>query len=366
MDNKAKKYERIKLIFSLTESILSFLLLASLIFSGAARWLSEISQLMVSNSYSQLLVFVFLLGLPFFILGAPFSWYSGFRLEHKYGLSNQTFGAWLWENTKALMVGLVLGLPLLLIFYALLRHQPQTWWFWLGTVLFFFSVIIGRIAAQVIFPLFYKFEPLDHPELLSRMNRLADLAGFRLQGIYRFDMSKTTKKANAALTGLGKSRRIIFGDTLLDNFSPVEIEAIFAHEVGHVHHRHLLTGIITGTVAAYLQLYLADRFLQPLMRWQEIGTISDLTVLPLLAPILTLTGLVFGPLTNALSRFHERQADRYALKNAEVPASFKTALEKLAEQNLSDPDPHPLIEWFFHSHPSIKKRLRLAEQQLQS
>jgi len=364
VENKAKKYERIKLILSLSENILSFILLATIVFTGTAGWLAGFSQQMVNNPYARLVIFVFLLGLPFFVLGWPFSWYSGFRLEHRYGLSNQTFSAWIWESTKGLLVGMILGLPLLIIFYALLRNFPQTWWFWMATVLFFFSVVIGRIAPQVIFPLFYKFEPLNHPELLGKMTRLADLAGFRVQGIYRFNMSKTTKKANAALTGLGRSRRIIFGDTLLENFSLPEIEAIFAHEVGHVHHRHLLTGIISGTLAAYLQLYLADRFLQPLMRWQEISLISELSVLPLLGLILTLIGLVFMPLTNALSRFHERQADRFALSKAEVPASFRDALEKLAEQNLSDPDPHPLVEWFFHSHPSIKKRLVFADKQL--
>ena len=190
----------------------------------------------------------------------PVSFIGSYWLEHRFGLSNQRFPGWIWEQVKAYFIGLVLLVPILLVFYYLLRAFPESWWFWIATILFLFSVFIGKIAPQIIFPLFYKFEPVSDDKLLKRMNRLAEMGNFSLQGVYRFDMSKTTKKANAAFTGLGKTRRIILGDTLLKNFSLDEIETVFAHEVGHYVHGHLVKAIIRGTLASYLGLFFAAYF----------------------------------------------------------------------------------------------------------
>ena len=361
-EEKAKRYERIKLIISITESILSFLLLLLFVLQGYSLYLRDWILTLVKNPYWQFLIFSAIVGGALSLVTLPFGFYSGFVLEHRYGLSNQTIGDWIKEKLKESLVGLVIALPLLLAFYFLLLNYPQTWWLWLSVVVLIFSVILGRLAPQLILPLFYKFEPLNDEELLQRMKRLAKLAKFNLQGIYRFNMSKDTKKANAAFTGLGRARRIIIGDTLLENFTADEIESVFAHEVGHFVHRHLYKLMAAGTLQTFVGFYLVHLLYNSLLLHLGFKGPADLAALPLITLILSLYMLLVSPLSNALSRYYERQADMYALKHSSNPQAFPQALLKLSEQNLSDKEPHPLVEFFFHAHPSIKKRVQMAER----
>lgn len=357
----AKKYERQKLLLSLTETALSVILLVVIIFGSFSVDLRNRVLAYADNPYLQLLLFSLALGLIFTVLSLPFSFISGFWLEHRYQLSNQTMAAWIREKLKGMLVGVVLGLPILLIFYYFLLNFPNTWWLWTATVLFVFSILIGRIAPTLIFPLFYKFEHLDDEVLKKRMENLAQQGNFYLEGLYRFNMSKTTKKANAAFTGLGKSRRIILGDTLIEKFTPDEIEAVFAHEVGHYVHKHLWKGVAVGTLSSYASLFIAFTLYNYWVAHMNFSGPADLAALPMLSLILTVLSLVISPLNNIQSRYHERQADRYALTHSSNPVAFLRALKKLADTNLTDESPHPLIEYLFHSHPSISRRLQFAE-----
>ena len=359
--NKAKTYEKIKLSLSISEIIIYIAMILIIIFGGWSIQLRDLTLSWVDNIYLQLLIYTGLLGLIFSIVSVPLSFISGFWLEHYYNLSNQTFGAWLWEKTKGFIIGIILSLPLLLLFYFLLNNYPNTWWIWMATALFVFSVLIGRIAPVVIFPLFYKFEKLNNEDIVKRMQKLADEGKFKLDGVYRFNMSKTTKKANAAFTGIGKSKRIILGDTLLDEFSLDEIESVFAHEVGHYVHKHLVVNVLIGTVSSFLSLYIAHLIYNYTCNQIGFNSQVDLAALPLLFLILTIISLISSPLTNMLSRFHERQADRYALQQSSNPSAFLSALKKLAKTNLADETPHPIIEFLFHSHPSTSKRIQFAE-----
>ncbi len=359
--NKAKTYERIKLFLSISEIIIYITLILILIFGGWSVQLRDLTLSWVDNIYLQLLLFTGLLGLIFSVFSVPLSFIGGFWLEHHYNLSNQTFGAWLWEKIKAFLIGIILSIPLFLLFYFLLSNYPDTWWIWMAAALFVFSVLIGRIAPVVIFPLFYKFEKLDNEDIIKRMQKLADEGKFKLDGVFRFNMSKTTKKANAAFTGIGKSKRIILGDTLLDEFSLDEIESVFAHEVGHYVYKHLVINVFIGTVSSFLSLYIAHVIYNYTLNQIGFNGQTDLAALPLLFLILTIISLITSPLTNMLGRFHERQADRYALQKSSNPSSFLSALKKLAKTNLADESPHPLIEFLFHSHPSISKRIQFAE-----
>ena len=361
----AKHYEKIKLIISITDSLLVFIALLAFVCSGASSTLRNLINGIAQNPYLRLLLFSAAVGTGMALISFPFQFYSGYLMEKRYGLSPQSFASWLWEKTKTALVGLVVAVPLLLALYYFLLNYPQSWWLWLGAVLFFFSVFLGRIAPQVIFPLFYKFEPLDDQTLLQRMQSLADKVGFKLEGIFRFNLSKTTHKANAALTGLGKSKRIILGDTLLENFSTDEIEAVFAHEAGHFAHNHLLKGIITGTFTSFFSLYIGAVLYQAAVTYWQFNGQSDLAALPLLSLILSIISFILNPLSNALSRRHERQADLYALKHSSKPAAFISAMRKLSEINLIDRTPHPLVELLFHSHPSIEKRVAAAYEYIQ-
>lgn len=359
--NKAKTYEKIKLTLSISETIIYIILISVIIFCGWSIQIRDIAMNWVDNVYLQLIIFMGLLGCIFSILSIPLSFITGFWLEHHYNLSNQTFWAWLWEKIKAFLVGIVLSLPLLILFYYLLSNYPNTWWLWMATALFIFSVVIGRIAPVVILPLFYKFEKLDDEDIVNRMEKLADEGRFKLNGVYHFNMSKTTKKANAAFTGIGKSKRIILGDTLLNEFSLDEIESVFAHEVGHYVHKHLMINVTVGTISSYLSLYIAHIIYKYMVSGLNFHSQADIAALPLLFLILTIISLVTSPLMNILSRAHERQADTYALKKSSNPPAFIGALRKLAKTNLADESPHPIIEFLFHGHPSISNRIKFAE-----
>jgi STE24 endopeptidase len=358
---KAKQYEKIKLFVSLFSTVLSIVILLLFVILGYSAELRNEVSAWYDNSYLRLLSFLFVIGAAYSVISFPMSFFADFWLEHYYKLSSQKFPGWIWEKTKAFFVGLVLGVPILLAFYYFLLNYPQSWWFWTATVLFFFSVILGKIAPQVIFPLFYKFEKLDDENILSRMKALAEKGKFALEGIYRFNMSKTTNKANAAFTGLGKSKRIILGDTLLEKFDAEEIEGVFAHEVGHYVHKHITQGVIIGTISSYASLYIAHLLFSKIVIDYKFEGVADLAALPLLSLIITLISLITSPLSNMLSRHNERQADAYAMKNSSNPGAFIEALKKLAETNLSDPSPHPLVEFLFHSHPSIEKRVKFTE-----
>ncbi len=358
---KAKKYEKINLSLTIFSTILSIVILILFVTLGYSSQLRDVVSVWFENPYLQLISFLFTIGAGYSVISFPLSFFGDFWLEHYFELSNQTFWAWMWEKVKGFMVGTVLGVPLLLAFYFFLLNYPETWWLWTATIIFFFSIIIGKIAPQVIFPLFYKFEKLDDETLLGRMQKLAEKGKFSLEGVYRFNMSKSTKKANAAFTGMGKTKRIILGDTLIEKFNADEIEGVFAHEVGHYVKKHIIQGIAVGTVSSYLSLFLAHLIFSEIVTGYGFNGVADLAALPVLSLIITIISLVSSPLSNMLSRHNERQADTYAIENSTNPAAFIEALQKLAESNLSNPDPHPLVEFFFHSHPSVGKRVKFAE-----
>ena len=214
---------------------------------------------------------------------------------------------------------------------------------------------------MLILPLFYKVTRLEDPALLERLQRLAEGTGLNVEGIYRLHLSADTRKANAALAGLGRTRRVLLGDTLLDGFTPEEIEVVFAHEVGHHVHRHLPKLVIANVILAAAGLWLVDRILHLAAGPLGYPAFNDPAALPLLMLVLSVFGLVLAPLQNAVSRFFERQCDRYALERTGLFQAYRSAFIKLARMNKADPDPHPLTVFFFDDHPPIRQRLALAD-----
>jgi len=220
---------------------------------------------------------------------------------------------------------------------------------------------LGQLLPVVILPLFYKVRTLDDVTLLDRLRGLAAGTGLKVEGIYRLHLSAETKKANAALAGLGRTRRVLLGDTLLDQFTPDEIEVVFAHEVGHHVHRHLLKMIVVSVILAVSGLWIVDRVLHLAAVPLGYEYFSDPAALPLVMLVLALFGLMLSPLQNGMSRFFERQCDRYALQRTRMPEAYRSAFIKLARLNKCDPDPHPLVVWLFEDHPPIRERLAMAE-----
>ena len=356
MDN-GKKYNNIKLAIGIGEGIISFILLLLFIWLGYSLELVNYLSGYFDNAYLLFLVFLFVIGLAGSILSFPISYYSGFYLEHKYNLSNQTFVKWIWENFKGMLVSLVIGIPILLTFYYILNTFYSLWWLLFAVIMFFISVVLSQIFPIIIFPIFYKITPIENEDLKERITKLAKNAKLKVENVYKFDMSKNTKKANAAFTGLGKTKRIILGDTLLGNYSLEEIETVIAHELGHFKKKHIIKNIVIGTASSFLTLFIIASLHQISLSWFGFKSITQIAALPLLALWSTLIGLIQSPLGNILSRKFEYEADEYAITETKNPGAFINTLEKLTDQNLGDKDPHPFIEWFFYSHPSIKNRI---------
>lgn len=353
----SKRYNNIKLASGIGKGIASFILILFFVLSGLSRALLAWLQHYSGSSYIQFLLFVGITGIAAGILFFPLNYYTGFYLEHKYNLSNQTFLAWIWEDLKGLLVSLVIGIPVLLLFFWLLNRYGPIWWLPMAVLLFILSVLLARIVPVFILPLFYKITPLEDEDLKTRINTLATDAGIKVQNVYKFNMSKNTKKANAAFTGIGKSKRILLGDTLLDNYSQDEIETVLAHELGHYKKKHIIKNIIIGTASSFLTLFLIAWFYDKSLAWFHFTGRIDIPALPLLSLWAMLIGIILTPVGNIISRKYEYEADEYAVTSTHKPADFIATLEKLNDQNLGDKDPHPFVEWFFYSHPSIKKRI---------
>jgi len=360
-----KQYNRIKILLSVTSLSIGVVFLLAVLFSGFSATLEKWIQGITGHPYLEFLLFILILsGVEMFIT-LPLDFYGGYVVEHRFGLSNQSFGRWCWEEIKEMLVALVLFTPLLVIFYFFLRRFPLFWWVFVGFIYFLFSVLLVKLGPVLLFPLFYKFSPIEDESLKSRLKSISEKVGLTVSGIFSFNLSKNTKKANAAFAGLGKTRRILLADTLLENFSIEEIETVTAHELGHYCHGHLWKGIFLSLVFTFGGLFSSNVLFRLTMK--SFGGVrgDELATLPLLALFLMGFGLVVAPLQNAVSRHFERQADLFSAELTKNPDSFISALEKLEKLNKADREPHPLVEFFFYSHPPIKKRIdniRLAKR----
>jgi STE24 endopeptidase len=371
----SKRYNNIKLAAGIGKGIASFILILLFIVSDLSRTLLLFLDHYSSNNYILFLLFTGVTGIAAGVIFFPLNYYTGFYLEHKYSLSNQTFPAWIWEDLKGLIVSLVIGIPIILLFYYALNRFGSIWWLPFAILLFVLSVILARIVPIFILPLFYKITPLEDEELKEKIKILAIDAGIKVENVYKFNMSKNTKKANAAFTGIGKSKRILLGDTLLDNYTKDEIETVIAHELGHYKKKHIIKNLIIGTASSFVTLFLIAYFYDKSIGWFNFISRTDIAALPLLSLWGMLIGLLITPLSNIISRKYEYEADEYSVSSTGKPDDFINTLGKLNDQNLGDNDPNPFVEWFFYSHPSIKNRvyainhlgnIRLQDMEIQS
>jgi STE24 endopeptidase len=358
---EVKRYQRQRLWSGLASMGLTLLVL-SFFALWAAPWLDLwLPGWLRENRWLRLIAWGFLIAATLEVLTLPFAFWSGFVLEKRNDLSTQTLGSWVWKQIKSWLVGGPLGLFLLLGLYTLIWYGSTYWWLWAALGWLAVTVILGQLLPVVVLPLFYKVTRLDDAPLLERLHRLAQGTGLNVEGIYRLHLSEETRKANAALAGLGRTRRVLLGDTLLDSFSPEEIEVVFAHEVGHHVHRHLPKMVAGNVVLAGLGLWLVNVILQNAAEPRGFASFDDPAALSLVLLVLMLFALPFGPLLKAVSRFFEVQCDRYALLRTHNPLAYRSAFTKLARLNKADPDPHPLVVWLYHDHPPIRKRLALAD-----
>jgi len=358
---ESQRYNRIKRWLGIADFGVGLLLLVLLLATGWSGTLRDLALRGASANYSgAVFLYVLMLTILSRAIGFPLD-YWGFRLEHRYHLSNQRTRAWLWDELKGLLVGLVFATIVVELLYLLIRHIDR-WWLAAWALFLGLFVLLAQLAPVVLFPIFYKFEPLENEELRKRLVVLSERAGTRVRGVYKWHLSEKSKKANAALTGLGATRRIILADTLLDHYSNDEIEAVLAHELGHHVHRHILKSIFVQAGITLAGFYLANEVLRyALDRTNMFNGMSDFANLPLLVLVATVLSFLLMPALNAYSRFNERQADRYCFQSVSTVAPFISSMNKLAEQNLAEKTPSRWVEWLFHSHPAIAKRVAAAE-----
>ena len=356
---RAREYAAIKHRLFFVDAGIGLLYLGIGLFSGASTWLARS---LPGPWPLTLALFLLIAGGLYTLLTAPLTYYSGYLLPHRYGLSIQSLGAWLADQAKAGAIGLVLGLIVLELLYVLLGTLPDWWWLVAAGAMLFFTVGLATLAPVVLLPLFYKLTPLGDSELTRRLIALADRAGTRVRGVYQMNESSKSTTANAMLMGFGRTRRIVLTDTLIERYSPAEIEVVLAHELAHHVHRDMPKGMALSAVVTLAGFWVADRLLQAAVGPLGLTAKADLAGLPVLLFGLALVAFLLGPVTNAFSRVWEAAADRYALEMTRDPASFASMMLKLADQNLAELAPSRLVELFFYDHPPIAKRLAMGER----
>jgi STE24 endopeptidase len=371
---RAREYARIRRRLSFVNLGIAVVAIAIILGFGLDKWLRDNIEGVGKGSFLgwqpganwfpvQILLYFLILIIGYQVVTLPLAYYSGFVLPHRFGISVMSLKAWIRDLVIGFALGIVLEAAFVLLVYALLAFQPQWWWLWASGILLFFSVVMANLAPVLIFPIFYKYSPLPDGELKERLLALAERAHTQVRGIFLMSMSTKTTSANAALMGLGNTRRIVLGDTMADRYTHDEIEVVLAHELGHHVHHDIWKLIVSQAVLMLAGLF----FVNVLLHWiidtlHLYRALTDPATLPFFFVLIGIFGLIVMPITNGYSRLIEYQADEYALQSTRKVAAFKSAMTRLANQNLAEIEPAPLIEFFFYSHPSMKRRLAHADE----
>jgi len=356
-----KNYQREKLKWGLVSYALEMGALAIFVLSYLSAILrSLLEKLFANHIVPVFIVYIAVIALMHLILFFPLSFKRGYLIEHKYEMSNQTFGAWLRDYLKMTAVGWFLGFMAVSIVFYLLRRSPAGWWWQSALVLWVGYIFLVHLTPVFILPLFFKFKRLEDMEIIDRISKVSDAAGVRISGIHEFNMSRMTRSANAAVTGLGSTRRILLADNLISNFTPDEIAVVAAHEIAHHKCRHMGKIITMNLVLLFILLYCGHVILGWGANAFGLRGQQDVASLPLLAFVFGLGSLFFLPVVNSILRMFEREADRFSLIWCGNPDAFISMMQKLTSENLADLSPNPVEEFIFYSHPSAQKRIALA------
>lgn len=360
-ERRARAYHRRQLALSLVELALSVVYLLALVQTRSVVHLAERVALWTPRWWIVLAVVVLALGVGYRVLTLPLAWLGGFWLPRRYGLLHQSLGRWLWDAAKAAVLGGAIALIAVEVVYALMRWTA--WWWLSGAAIFLVGyALLALIAPVWLVPLFYRLTPLPDGPLRSRLLALAARVGVPVTGVFVVDQSRKSRTANAAVTGLGRTRRILLFDTLLDTFTPDEVEAVLAHELAHQLHGDIRRGLLVQGALTLVTFWVASHALTAGARWLALEGPADPAGLPFFGLVLLVVSLLALPMANGWSRHVERSADRFALETIPDAGAFIGALERLAGLNLAERDPHPLEEFFFYSHPAIGGRIAEARQ----
>jgi STE24 endopeptidase len=360
-EEKATRYHRLQRLASVAAAALAAAFLLGVLVSGASAALRDAAAAWSGDSFAAtVLIFSTVLFLAHAALQLPLAVYTGLTLERRYGLSTQSTGSWWCDHVKAGAVALAFSSGGALLVYVLIAWCPDAWWLIAALVFAAMLVVLTHVAPVVLLPLFYELKPLDRPALAERLVALAERAGARVLGVFEWRLGSRTRRANAALAGLGSTRRILLSDTLLAEYSDDEVEVILAHELAHHVYRDIWTAIALESALVVLGFFLADRALEIWSSAFGLQGKTDVAGLPLLALAGGAVSVALRPAANALSRAHERRADRYALEMTRGAGAFIRAMRRLSAQNLAEERPSCLVEVLFHTHPPMSARIEAA------
>jgi len=382
-EDKASRYHRSKRQVGIISLAWTVFFLSGLVWTGwsvtiraaaqsmAGRAVSAVSAVSIVHGPLRLgrsglpaltvLIYVVLISLLNEVGSLPLGFYGRYAIEHRYGLSNESLASWAADQAKSFGVGVVLGGAAASLIYILIRASPDRWWLTAGVLFALLMVGLTNLAPVVLLPLFYAVKPLDRDALRARLLALAERAGARVLGAYEWGLSEKTKKANAALAGIGGTRRILVSDTMLAEYSDEEIEVVLAHELAHHVHGDIWKGILFESGLVLAGFYLASRVLAATGDRFALQSVSDPAGLPLLLLAAGAVSLLMMPVAHAMSRAHERSADRFALDLTKNPAAFISAMKRLGAQNLAEDHPSKAVQWLFYSHPPIRERIASAQ-----
>jgi len=342
------------------ESLLSHLLLIVFLFGGLLglydRWIEDMQLSFILSG----LLFFACLSVAKYLIDLPFNLYHQFVIEERFGFNTMTWRLWLSDQIKGLLVSAVLLGLLLSGALWLVQAAPHSWWLWVWGFFALFSLFLMYVSPYVIEPLFFKFEPLGQPELEGRITRVMEKAGLKVSRVFQVDASRRSRHSNAYFTGIGRVKRIVLFDTLLEQLTADEIVAVLAHEVGHWKKRHVFKRLVTVQLLSLVFLvaswWLINTGVLPgLIGLKEGSFFAQVIILSLLA---SLAGFAVSPLWSALSRRDEYQADRFACALSGDAEALAAALVKLSRDNLANLRPHPVYAAFHYSHPPVIERVR--------
>jgi STE24 endopeptidase len=356
-EDRASRYHRLKRQAGIASLCWTFALLAALLFTRGSLAIRNVA----GQSAFAIVFYVAILLLLNEVGSLPLGFYSGFLLERRYGLSHESLGRWLLDQVKSFGVGLTLSSIGAAVVYAFIRMSPERWWLPAGAVFALLIVGLTNVAPVLLLPLVSRVKPLEREALHARLLGLAERAGAKVLGAYEWGLSEKTKKANAALAGLGGTRRILVSDTMLAEYSDDEIEVVLAHELAHHVHGDIWKGIALESALIVAGFYLAARLLAAFAPTFGLQSVADIAGLPLLVLAAGAVSLVMVPFAHAMSRAFERSADRFALRLTKNPGAFVSAMKRLAAQNLAEEHPSRLVQILFYSHPPVRERIAAAQ-----
>jgi STE24 endopeptidase len=358
---RAKRYAFLKYALSIVEifylSLLLFLFLKTGLSKSLALWFLKFQWIRPLI----LPLYLLSLSLAYCVLSFPLNFYLSFLLEHKFSLSTQKASGWLKDQLKAGFLSYIILLIVFAAFYFILKSFIHAWWLVVSIFWVFFNILLAKLTPVLIIPLFFKYKKILDENLRSRILMLAKKMKVNVLDCFEIDFSKKTVKANAAFTGIGKSRRVILADTLKDKYTEDEIEVILAHEFAHHRLKHIWKLLALNSLAALLYFYLIFISSDSILRFFALHSLWDIASLPVVLLYFLLFNLGLQPLTNYISRRLEISADKMALSVTGSKEAFISMMNKLASQNLADRNPHPLIKFFFFDHPPIDERIALAK-----